>query len=137
MVTVEAAKKIIAKYINPLGKETVSLQECRGRYLAENILASFPMPRFDNSAMDGFAVRAADTIGSTKEDPVSLKLIGGIAAGEPGDLRLAKGECVQCMTGAPVPDGADAVVMVEDSSCLLYTSPSPRDGLLSRMPSSA
>ena len=116
MVTVEAAKKIIAKHINPLGKETVPLQECRGRFLAENILASFPMPRFDNSAMDGFAVRAADTIGSTKEDPVSLKLIGGIAAGEPGDLRLAKGECVQCMTGAPVPDGADAVVMVEDSS---------------------
>ena len=116
MITVEDAKQIIAKRIKLLDKETVPLQESRGRYLAEDIAASFPMPRFDNSAMDGFAVRAGDTIGSTKDNPVSLKLIGGIAAGEPGDLLVGKGECAQCMTGAPVPDGADAVVMVEDSS---------------------
>ena len=116
MITVEDAKQIIAKRIKLLDKETVPLQESRGRYLAEDIAASFPMPRFDNSAMDGFAVRAGDTIGSTKDNPVSLKLIGGIAAGEPGNLKVGKGECAQCMTGAPVPDGADAVVMVEDSS---------------------
>ena len=109
MITVEDAKQII-------DKETVPLQESRGRYLAEDIAASFPMPRFDNSAMDGFAVRAGDTIGSTKDNPVSLNLIGGIAAGEPGNLKVGKGECAQCMTGASVPDGADAVVMVEDTN---------------------
>ena len=116
MITVEDAKQIIAKRIKLLDKETVPLQESRGRYLAEDIAASFPMPRFDNSAMDGFAVRAGDTIGSTKDNPVSLKLIGGIAAGEPGNLKVGKGECAQCMTGASVPDGADAVVMVEDTN---------------------
>jgi molybdopterin molybdotransferase len=116
MLTVEKARNIITENLKLLDIQQVKLQETSGRVLAEDITALFPMPRFDNSAMDGFAVRAADIAGAGKDNPVSLKMVGGVSAGDPGDLVLKPGECVQCMTGAPIPEGADAVVMVEDTS---------------------
>ena len=116
MLTVEKARNIIAENLKLQDIQQIKLQETSGRVLAEDITALFPMPLFDNSAMDGFAVRAADTAGAGKDNAVSLKMIGGVSAGDPGDLVLKPGECAQCMTGAPIPDGADAVVMVEDTS---------------------
>ncbi|MED5316464.1 MAG: gephyrin-like molybdotransferase Glp, partial [Candidatus Neomarinimicrobiota bacterium] len=116
MITVEKARNIVAENLKVLNIQQIKLQESAGRVLAEDIPALFPMPRFDNSAMDGFAVRAVDTADAEKDNAVTLKMIGGVSAGDPGDLVLKPGECAQCMTGAPIPQGADAVVMVEDTS---------------------
>ena len=116
MITVEEARNIVAENLKVLDIQQSKLQESAGRVLSEDIPALFPMPRFDNSAMDGFAVRAVDTADAEKDNAVTLKMIGGVSAGDPGDLVLKPGECAQCMTGAPIPQGADAVVMVEDTS---------------------
>ena len=116
MIAVGKARNIIAENLKLLDVQQIKLQESAGRVLAEDIPELYPMPRFDNSAKDGFAVRAANTADARKDNPVTLKMIGGVSAGDPGDLILEPGECAQCMTGAPIPQGADAVVMVEDTS---------------------
>ena len=116
MITVEKARNIVAENLKVLNIQQIKLQESAGRVLSEDIPALFPMPRFDNSAMDGFAVRAVDTADAEKDNAVTLKMIGGVSAGDPGDLVLKPGECAQCMTGAAIPDGADAIVIVENTS---------------------
>ncbi|HWJ08816.1 MAG TPA: gephyrin-like molybdotransferase Glp [Nocardioides sp.] len=92
--------------------ETVSLDEARGRVLAEAVHAAEPLPSFDNSGMDGYAVRAAEVAGATPDEPVRLPVAGDVPAGAPVS-ELAPGTTVRIMTGAPVPRGADAVVEVE------------------------
>src|SRR5579863_9188905 len=89
-----------------MGTETVSLAEAAGRVLAEEIAADRDYPPFARSARDGFAVRAADL-------PGELPVIGEVRAGEVFKGAVAAGEAVEIMTGAPLPAGADAVVMVE------------------------
>lgn len=89
--------------------EEVPLGEAYGRVLVADVVAGFNVPPFDRSSMDGYAVRAGDTTGA----PVTLKLIGARHAGEVFDGVVGAGECVEIATGAPVPRGADAVVMVE------------------------
>jgi molybdopterin molybdotransferase len=116
MIPFKEAKAIVQKQLSQLDSELVQLKKASGRILAENVVASFPSPRFDNSAMDGFAVRANDTIGATKENPISLKMVSVSAAGMPSDVEISPGECIQCMTGAAIPKGADTIIMVEDSS---------------------
>jgi len=116
MISVAEAHKIIDEHITRLARERVSINDTEGRVLAEEIIASFPQPRFDNSAMDGFAVRASDTKGASKKSPIDLKMVGVVSAGSPGDVVVGRGQCAQCMTGAPIPQGADAIVIVEDSS---------------------
>ncbi|NOZ03744.1 MAG: molybdopterin molybdotransferase MoeA [FCB group bacterium] len=116
MITVTEARHIIRERIPAPKTESVPLTESSGRILAREITATFPMPRFTNSAMDGFAVRAADTAKATNESPVRLSLIGSVPAGSPADFTIEAGTCAQCMTGAPLPAGADAVVMVEHTS---------------------
>lgn len=116
MISVQEAQKIIGEQVSGPLTETVLLADATDRILTEDIQASFPMPRFDNSAMDGFAVRAIDTKGASTESPVFLELVGVVPAGSPGLLEVGPGQCVQCMTGAPIPKGADAIVMVENSS---------------------
>ncbi len=93
MLTVEKARNIIPEHLKLLDFQQVKLQETSGRVLYEDITALFPMPRFDNSAMDGFAVRSADIACAGKENAVSLKMIGGISVGDPGYLVLKPGEC--------------------------------------------
>ena len=66
--------------------------------------------------MDGFAVRSVDTIGASNDSPVTLNMVGVSSAGTPSNVSIKEGECIQCMTGAKIPNGADAIVMVEDSS---------------------
>ena len=116
MISVNDAKSIIQKNIFELKPEIIDLSESSEKTLAKNIKAKFPSPSFDNSAMDGFAVRSSDTFGATKTNMVSLKNIDVSSAGSPSDLILKKGECIQCMTGAKIPEGADAIIMVEDTS---------------------
>jgi len=116
MISYQEAKSIIRKNIHKLSDESVSLNEAGNRILAQDIVATFPSPQFDNSAMDGFAVRSKDTKGANTKNPVTLKMVSVSSAGSPSKIKLGAGECIQCMTGAKIPDGADAIIMVEDSS---------------------
>ena len=115
MIPVKQALEIILNEIKPLGAESAGILDSLGRVLAEDISAPRPNPPWDNSAMDGFAVRSGDTLGATEERPVSLKVIYDLAAGSvPAPVK--EKTCVRIMTGAPMPDGADAVVMMEYTS---------------------
>ncbi len=116
VISVQEAQATIRRSVRVAESENVSLTEVCGRVLAREIKASFPQPRFDNTAMDGFAVRAADTEGANRDSPVLLVLKGVIPAGGKVDFEIGHGECCQIMTGAPMPSGADAVVKVEDTS---------------------
>ncbi|WP_200820845.1 molybdopterin biosynthesis protein [Halobellus limi] len=93
--------------------ETVPLAEARGRVLAERIDADLDVPGFDRASMDGYAVRGRDTFGADEVDPVTLDLVGSVHAGTEPDVEVGEGEAAEISTGAVMPDGADAVVMVE------------------------
>ena len=99
--------------IRPLTPRELSLEDADGGVLAEDITAQWPLPPFDNSAMDGYAVRAADLAAATAEHPVTLPVTGEVAAGDTREHQVAPGSCLRIMTGAPMPAGADAVVPVE------------------------
>ncbi len=92
---------------------TVAVADALGLVLAAPVVAAVDVPAFPNTAMDGFAVRAVDTAGATEAGPVSLRIAGTIRAGQAPDPPVGPGEAVRIMTGAPMPPGADAVVMVE------------------------
>ena len=92
--------------------EDVPIEEAAGRVLAEGVVAGFNVPPFNRSSMDGYAVKARDTTEASSK-PVTLKIIGACHAGEVFDGVIGDGECIEIATGAPVPKGADAVVMVE------------------------
>ena len=96
-----------------LAAEAVPLLECVGRVLAESIVAGVDVPGFARSAMDGYAVRGEDSFGASDYDPISLEVIGLSLPGKPFDGRVEAGQAVRIMTGAPVPAGADAVIMAE------------------------
>jgi molybdenum cofactor synthesis domain-containing protein len=91
----------------------VALRDARGLVLAESVTAPEPVPPFPNTAMDGYAVRAADTAGAAEDAPVRLHVVGELAAGHAPTVAVGPGEAIRIMTGAPMPDGADAIVMVE------------------------
>ncbi len=93
--------------------EAVPIGEARGRVLAERVDAGIDVPGFDRASMDGYAVRARDTFGADEADPVELDLVGVVHAGAAPDVTVEPGTCVEASTGAVLPDGADAVVMVE------------------------
>ena len=116
MIPFQEAKSIVSDQLFQLDQEKVPLSAAANRVLAENVVASMPSPSFDNSAMDGFAVRAEDIGRASKENPITLKVVSISSAGSPSELEIGTGECAQCMTGAAIPNGADAVVMVEDTS---------------------
>ncbi|MEO6987380.1 MAG: molybdopterin molybdenumtransferase MoeA, partial [Aquihabitans sp.] len=94
----------------------VDLIDAQGCVLADTVVASADVPPFANSAMDGFAVRAADVATANEKSPVRLRVVGTIAAGAPPDIPVGPWEAVRIMTGAPIPPGADAVVVVERST---------------------
>jgi molybdopterin molybdotransferase len=102
--------------VAPLDPESVPLGEAFGRVLSADVRAVQPVPLFDNSAMDGYAVRSADVAGSSPEHPARLRVVSRALAGSPTDAVVGHGEAVQIMTGAPIPAGADRVIPVESSS---------------------
>lgn len=111
MIPVEEALKKVMSTSSPLGDEVVPLDECLGRILAEPILARDTIPPAPLSAMDGFAVRSADT----SEEPYTLHMLGDIPAGKAPELSVGEGQTLKIFTGAVLPEGADAVVMVEST----------------------
>ena len=111
MLTVDEAQARILATVVPMGIESVPLAEAYGRFLAADLTASVDLPPWDNSAMDGYAVRAADTT----DGEVVLTLLGTVGAGSVAAGRVEPGAAIGIMTGAPVPAGADAVVIVEDT----------------------
>jgi molybdopterin molybdotransferase len=115
MLSVEDALERILGYVSPLEAEERSLLEALGQTLAEDVTSPLDLPPMDNSAMDGFAVRFADTAGASATNPVELPVIGYIAAGSLPDRDLQPGTAIRIMTGAPIPPGTDAVVPFEDT----------------------
>lgn len=115
MLELEAARQQILDALPPPRAECVSLGQAEGRVLAADVMAGVDLPTFDNSAMDGYAVRAEDVRNAGANHPVALKVIGRIAAGDSFPGVVKPGECVRLFTGSPLPTGADAVVMQEDT----------------------
>lgn len=110
----DALLKILAP-VRVLNSETINLVDSLGRVLAEDMYADSDIPGFDNSAMDGYAVKSADIKGTSKNNPKVLKVIENIKAGDIPNKILSNNQAVMIMTGAPIPKGADSIVMVEDT----------------------
>ncbi|MEE8422797.1 MAG: gephyrin-like molybdotransferase Glp [Dehalococcoidia bacterium] len=115
MISVEEARERILAHFAPLEAEETPLLEARGQVLAEDVRGGFDIPPLDNTAMDGYAVRAEDTSGATYESPLTLRVTGYLAAGSVFDGEVGTGEAVRIMTGAPIPAGADTVVPFEET----------------------
>ena len=115
MLTVPEAVAEITSGIQPRDVERVPLLDALGRVLAAPAIAPYTLPQWDNSAMDGYAVSAADVAHATADAPVVLPVHGTIAAGGFASRALRNGEAVRIMTGAPLPEGADTVIRVEDT----------------------
>jgi putative molybdopterin biosynthesis protein len=115
LVSVEEAKRRLSEYFTPqpVGVEAVPLDRAYGRTLAGDVEATIDVPPFDRAAMDGFALNAGDTFGAEEDKPVTLRVVGKIGAGEEPKIDVKRGEAVEISTGAPMPKGANAVVMVE------------------------
>jgi len=111
MTTVEEHRAVVASLLAPMPAEEVALYDARGRVLAADVVAATALPSFDNSAMDGYAVRAAEVAGA----PVALPVAFDIPAGRTDVPPLPEGAVARIMTGAPVPEGADAIVPVEQT----------------------
>ncbi|MDI6711943.1 MAG: molybdopterin molybdotransferase MoeA [Anaerosomatales bacterium] len=113
MISVEEARERVLAGIGRLKTERVGLVEALGRVLAEDVVSDIDVAPFDNSAMDGYAVRAADVASASEDAPVRLKVVEHVPAGVFPTRPVGPGEATRIMTGAPIPEGADAVVMVE------------------------
>jgi len=115
MISVEEALERILSYFERLSPEEKPLLEALGQVLAEDVASPIDIPPLDNTAMDGYAVRATDTRGASASSPVRLRVIGELAAGYLFDGEVAPGTAVRIMTGAPLPRGADAIVPFEET----------------------
>jgi molybdenum cofactor synthesis domain-containing protein len=118
----------VLRSLIPLAPVTVPLEEALGLVQAAPVVATEPVPPFANTAMDGYAVRATDTAGASSEEPVRLRVVGDLPAGHAPTVRVGPGDAIRIMTGAPIPEGADAIVMVE------RTARDGDDGVLVHLP---
>ena len=128
----EALELVLAEARGKLPVEEVPLKEAYGRVLAEDLVSLVNHPDQDDTAIDGYACREEDTLGASRENPVRLRVIGESPAGRPFAGRVGKGEAVAVYTGAPIPEGANAVIRVEDTRwegdyVLLFAPASPKD----------
>jgi molybdopterin molybdotransferase len=115
LLSVYNAKRRLLENFNPVGVEPLEIARATWRVLAEPVMAGFDLPLFSNSSMDGFAVQSADLQGADREAPVSLRVVEDIPAGSQPTRTLEQGQAARIMTGALLPEGADAVVPVEDT----------------------
>jgi molybdopterin molybdotransferase len=113
LLSVDDARARVLESVEPLATEKVSLRDALGLVNAAEIRAPHALPRFDNSAMDGYAVMAGDTSGAGEFSPVELEIVGEVRAGGSDDVVVVPGTAARIMTGAPLPAGSDAIVMVE------------------------
>ena len=110
MISLEAAQQRVWSSVSVLSARLVSFAETAGLVLADDVVATENVPPFANTAVDGFALHSADVV----VVPATLRVIGTVAAGDGTEWTLRRGEALRIMTGAPMPAGADAVVMVEE-----------------------
>lgn len=115
MISIEEALQQLLAHVQVLPEEQKHPLQALGQVLAEDVAAGFDIPPLDNTAMDGYAVRAEDTAGATEASPRELRVIGEVAAGYVFESAVEPGTAVRIMTGAPVPRGADAVVPFEET----------------------
>jgi molybdopterin molybdotransferase len=115
MISVDEALNKILSHIHPLGPEKVSLLDALGRVIAEDICAPRDIPPFDNSGMDGYAVKWEDVKNASADHPVRLEVIEDLPAGSISSRTIGKGQAIRIMTGAPIPNGADTVIPVEET----------------------
>ncbi|MFX1394264.1 MAG: gephyrin-like molybdotransferase Glp [Promethearchaeota archaeon] len=110
----DALKKLFSHIkVSPI--EVININDSLNRILAKDIISEIDVPPFDKSAMDGYAVIGEDTFGASQKSPKNLKLIGSIEIGESTDKKINKGEAIRISTGAPIPEGSDAVIKIEDT----------------------
>jgi putative molybdopterin biosynthesis protein len=117
LLTFEEAKRVIQQNFEakPLGVEEIPLLEACNRVLAEDVISPLDVPSFNRSTVDGYAVKAEDTFGADESSPVKPRLCGTVNVGEMPKMKVERGTAAEIMTGAPIPDGADAVVMAENT----------------------
>jgi molybdenum cofactor synthesis domain-containing protein len=125
MLSLDEARARMLKSLATLPVETLPLDGALGRVLAEPIESMLTLPPWDNSAMDGYAVRSDDVLGASENNAVELKVIGESAAGRRASVEVTDGTAVRILTGAPLPVGADAVVPVEDTDAPIGAAPLP------------
>jgi molybdenum cofactor synthesis domain-containing protein len=118
LLSFDEAKQILRQNLSPkaVGVEQVPIPKAHDRVLAQTVVAPIDIPPFNRSIVDGYAVNAADTFGASEEGPVSIRFCGQVAVGESPRVVVEKGLTAEIVTGAPLPEGADAVVMVEYTS---------------------
>jgi molybdenum cofactor synthesis domain-containing protein len=116
VISLDAARAILDRTGSPIDRiAAVSLEDANGRVLARQVVASADVPPFARAGMDGYAVRARDTHGASREHPRVLTRVGTVYTGQVSAIPVQEGQCIEISTGAPLPDGADAVVMVEET----------------------
>ncbi len=113
MISADEALRIVLENTSRLGVERVPILRALGRVLAEEIRSPRDIPGFDNSAMDGYAVRSADVASATESNPVRLEVIETVPAGKMPSKKVERGQAARTMTGAPIADGADVIIQVE------------------------
>ncbi len=116
LISFDEAQKIAFGVVKPISRqEKVNLQDALDRVLSSDIKAELAVPSFNKAAMDGYAVKASDTFGAGQFDPKVLKIIGNVHAGDISDNEILQGQCMEIATGAKIPKGGDAVVIIEDT----------------------
>src|SRR5678815_2801097 len=135
-IALEEARAIIERAIVPIDRtEVLPLHDANGRVLAQDVVSTIDVPPFSRAAMDGYAVRAEDTIGASRTNPRTLRRIETIYTGQIPKSHIGGGDCAENATGAPMPDGADAVVMVEETdiddrgSVSIFAGAAPRQNI--------
>jgi molybdopterin molybdotransferase len=115
-ISLDAARAIVDRSGSPVTRvEQVALEHANGRVVARDMTATADAPPFSRAAMDGYAVRAADTRGASRQQPRAFRQVGTLYTGQISTVVVGNGECIEISTGAPMPGGADAVVMVEET----------------------
>ncbi len=133
MISVEEALDKVLGYVVVLEAEETPLLDALGQVLAEDVSSDIDVPPLDNSAMDGYAVRSADTAGASPESPRLLRVVDTVAAGSVSEREVETGTAIRIMTGAPVPRGADSVVRFEDTDEALRSRVTSEVGVLAEV----
>ena len=136
LLTFDEAKALIHQTLQPkpLGKQEIPLLDAYNRVLAQDAISSLDIPPFSRSTVDGYAVKAEDTFDADENNPIKLKVRGFVAIGELPKITVQTGEAAEIVTGAPIPQGANAVVMVEDTNretdtLTVYSSATPNENV--------
>ena len=120
-ITLEQASALVTQGLTPLGSETLPLRQAAGRTLAADVTAPLDQPPFDRSPLDGYALRSADTAGASEAQPVSLRVVDTLYAGDTARVAVGPGQAARIMTGAMLPPGCDCVIRQEDTDMGLET----------------